>query len=75
MEIAARKIDELRHGGAPLPPTPTNNQTIEDLLRSIDDLVHRAVMGDKLDKRQVGRLVNALDPIRTFLMGSEVHRL
>ncbi|MFI5541564.1 hypothetical protein ACIA5H_34795 [Nocardia sp. NPDC051900] len=75
MEIAARKIDQLRHAGAHIPPTPTNDQTIEHLLRSIDDLVHRAVMGDALDPRQVARLVNALDPIRTFLMGSEVHRL
>ncbi|MEU5761282.1 hypothetical protein [Nocardia sp. NPDC047648] len=44
-------------------------------MRSIDDLVRRAVVGDALAPRQVARLVNTFDPIRTFLMGREVHGL
>ncbi|WP_157110163.1 hypothetical protein [Nocardia anaemiae] len=74
MLIAQNQIAILSHG-APPPEVPTGDQTIEHLLRNINDLVHRAVVGKTLDPRQVGRLVNALDPIRTFLMGSAKHRL
>ncbi|MEU4414806.1 hypothetical protein [Nocardia salmonicida] len=72
--IASTKIRNLS-GGSELPATPTGEQTIEHLLRNIDELVHRAILGKVMDKRQVGILVNALDPIRTFLMGSAIHRL
>ncbi|MFF2085375.1 hypothetical protein ACFVVM_16480 [Nocardia sp. NPDC058176] len=74
ISAARAKIRNLS-GDTDLPTTPTGEQTIEHLLRNINDLVHRAVLGNVMDKRQVGTLVNALDPIRTFLMGRAIHRL
>ncbi|MBW0273068.1 hypothetical protein ATM97_23575 [Nocardia sp. MH4] len=72
--VARTKIVSLS-GNSDLPSTPTGEQTIDHLLRNINDLVHRAVLGNVMDKRQVATLVNALDPIRTFLMGRAIHRL
>ncbi|MFD4351265.1 hypothetical protein ACFWPX_01830 [Nocardia sp. NPDC058518] len=50
--LAEHRIDELSRGG-PLPTTPTGDQTIEHLQRNINDLVHRAIIGESLDPRQV----------------------
>lgn len=74
MLIAASQISMLSRSVG-VPETPTGDQTIDHLLRHINDLVHHAVMGESLTRIQVGRIINALDPIRIFLMGSQQHRL
>lgn len=75
MAIAEHRISELSALGTSLPITPTGDETIAHLQRNINDLIHRAVLGESLDPRQVAQLISFLEPIRTFLMGAEKHRL
>ncbi|MFI6313244.1 TetR/AcrR family transcriptional regulator [Nocardia fusca] len=75
MVIAEHKITELGERSASLPAKPTGDETIAHLQRNINDLIHRAVLGESLVTRQVAQLISFFEPIRTFLMGADKHRL